>query len=109
MISTEEGLLETSTGRTIGWMLRGPSDGRVVGWFHGQPGSRYDVTALADETLTRYGVRMLAIDRAGYGATTPAGLDRRMVARDLLTVADHLGIGEFPMMAVSMGAVYALA
>jgi pimeloyl-ACP methyl ester carboxylesterase len=109
MISTDEGVLETSTGRKIGWMLRGPSDGRVVGWFHGQPGSRYDLTALTEATLTRYGVRMLAIDRAGYGDTTPVGLDRRMVARDMLTVADHLGVGEFPMMAVSMGAVYALA
>ena len=109
MISTDEGVLATMTGRKIGWMLHGPADGRVVGWFHGQPGSRYDVTALSEETLTRYGVRMLAIDRAGYGETTPVGLDRRLVAQDLLTVADHLGVGEFPVMAVSMGGIYALA
>lgn len=52
---------------------------------------------------------MLAIDRAGYGDTSAAGLDRRDVARDLLTVADHLGVAEFPVLAVSMGGVYALA
>jgi hypothetical protein len=39
MISTDEGVLATMTGRKIGWMLHGPADGRVVGWFHGQPGS----------------------------------------------------------------------
>ncbi len=52
---------------------------------------------------------MLAIDRAGYGDTSPAGMDRRDVAGDLLTVADRLGVREFPVMAVSMGGIYALA
>jgi pimeloyl-ACP methyl ester carboxylesterase len=105
----EEGVLEAAGGRTIGWMLRGAADGTVIGWFHGQPGSRRDLRAFTDETLSRYGIRLLAIDRAGYGETSPAGLDRRHVACDLLTVADHLGVGEFPVMAVSMGGVYALA
>ena len=79
----EEGVLETADGRTIGWMLRGPADGTVVGWFHGQPGSRRDVRAFTPETLSRFGFRLLAIDRAGYGDTSAAGMDRRDVARDL--------------------------
>jgi pimeloyl-ACP methyl ester carboxylesterase len=83
----EEGVLEAAGGRTIGWMLRGAADGTVIGWFHGQPGSRRDLRAFTDETLSRYGIRLLAIDRAGYGETSPAGLDRRHVACDLLTVA----------------------
>lgn len=104
-----EGVLRLDDGRSVGWMLRGPESGRVVGWFHGQPGSRQDVLAFTEETLLRFGVRLLAIDRAGYGDTSPVGLDRRDVARDLLTVADHLGCGAFPVMAVSMGGVYALS
>ncbi len=104
----EEGVLESVGGRSIGWMLRGPADGQVVGWFHGQPGSRREPRAFSEETLSRAGVRLLSIDRAGYGDTSPAGLDRRHVAKDLLTVADHLGVEEFPVMAVSMGGVYAL-
>jgi pimeloyl-ACP methyl ester carboxylesterase len=105
----EEGVLATADGRTIGWMLRGPEDGRVVGWFHGQPGSRREQCAVAEETLSRHGVRLLSIDRAGYGETSVAGLDRRDLARDLLAVGDHLGVEDFPVMAVSMGGVYALA
>lgn len=105
----DEGVLPAGQSRTIGWMLRGPEDGRVVGWFHGQPGSRKDVSALTEETLSRFGVRLLAIDRAGYGDTSPVGLNRCDVARDLLAVADHLGVDTFPVMAVSMGGVYALS
>jgi pimeloyl-ACP methyl ester carboxylesterase len=101
-------VLDVAGGRSVGWLLRGPEDGTVVGWFHGQPGSRRDVRAFSDEVLARFGIRLLAIDRAGYGDTSPVGLDRREVARDLLEVADHLGVGELPVMAVSMGGVYAL-
>lgn len=89
-------------------MVHGPEDGRVVGWFHGQPGSRRDVRAFAEDDLVRHGVRFLSIDRAGYGETTPVGLDRRDVAADLLVVADHLGIDRFPVMAASMGGIYAV-
>lgn len=107
--TVDEGVVPSDDGRTVGWMLRGPDSGRVVGWFHGQPGSRKDASAVTEETLSRFGVRLLAIDRAGYGDTSPVGLNRCDVARDLLTVADHLGIGALPVMAVSMGAVYALS
>jgi pimeloyl-ACP methyl ester carboxylesterase len=105
----EEGVLETASGRAIGWMLRGPADGQAVGWFHGQPGSRRDVRAFSEETLSRHGVRLLSVDRAGYGDTSPAGMDRRDVASDMLAVADHHGVTQLPVMAVSMGGVYALA
>jgi pimeloyl-ACP methyl ester carboxylesterase len=105
----DEGVLETSAGRRIGWLRRGPEDGRVVGWLHGQPGSRREAGVFPEETLARFGIRLVAIDRAGYGDTSPVGLDRRDVARDLLTVADHLGVEQFPVIAASMGGVYALA
>lgn len=105
----DEGVLDTADGRSIGWMRRGPMDGHVVGYFHGQPGSRREACAFPEETLSRFGIRLLAIDRAGYGETSPVGLDRRDVARDLLTVADHLDVDRFPVMGCSMGGVYALA
>lgn len=105
----DEDVLPTADGRSIGWLRRGPTDGRMVGYFHGQPGSRREAWAFSEETLARFGIRILAIDRAGYGETSPVGLDRRDVARDLLTVADHLGVDRLPVMGCSMGGVYALA
>lgn len=103
-----EGVLELEGGRTVGWLLRGPADGRPVAWLHGQPGSRRDVCAFSDAVLERWDVQLLAIDRAGYGDTSPAGLDRRTVSGDLFAVADHLGWSRFPVLAVSMGGIYAL-
>jgi len=50
-VTEEEGVLEATGGRTIGWMLRGPAEGAVVGWFHGQPGSRRDLRAFTAETV----------------------------------------------------------
>jgi pimeloyl-ACP methyl ester carboxylesterase len=89
-------------------MRRGVRGGTPVGFLHGQPGSRHDLRVLPDATLARHEVELFAIDRAGYGDTPAVGLDRRDVARDLLTLADHLGVQRFPLMAVSMGGVYAL-
>lgn len=80
-----------------------------MGYLHGQPGSRKDTMLFEDSSLERFGLRLLSIDRGGYGDTDPAGLDRRDVARDLLTVADDIGVGPLPVLAVSMGGVYALA
>ena len=107
--SEEEGVCSTADGRTVGWLMRGPEDGQVVGWLHGQPGSRRDVRVFSEDELTRHRIRFLAIDRGGYGQTDPAGMDRRDVAQDLLSVADHLHVDQLPVMAVSMGGIYALA
>jgi hypothetical protein len=63
--AVREGVLETSGGRRVGWLLRGPQDGRVVGYFHGQPGSRREALLFPDDVLARFGIRLLAIDRAG--------------------------------------------
>jgi len=104
----EDGVLETASGRRIGWQLLGPPDGDVAAYLHGQPGSRKD-TFMFEESLGRFGRRFLSVDRGGYGDTDVVGLDRRDAARDLLTVADELGIDSFPVLAASMGGVYALA
>lgn len=103
-----EGLIEVGNGRRVGWLLRGPEDGRPAAWLHGQPGSRIDIRALSDDVLERWGLRLLAIDRAGYGETTAVGLDRRDLVRDLFAVADHVGWQQFPVIGVSMGGVYSL-
>ena len=81
-------------GRTVAYDVIGPDDGPVVVLHHAAPGSRrFDpdpaVTAAA-------GVRLVTIDRAGYGdsdplpATTLPTIPQH--AADAAAVLDHLGI-----------------
>ena len=108
MVEEREGVVEADGGRRVGWMTRGVPDGVPVGYLHGQPGSRRDVRAFEEDLLEQHGVLLFSIDRGGYGDTSPAGLDRRDVAADLVVVADALGIDGFAVLAVSMGGIYAL-
>jgi pimeloyl-ACP methyl ester carboxylesterase len=108
MFEEREGVLETEGGRRIGWMTRGVAGGTPIGYFHGQPGSRRDIRLFEQDLLDQQQVLLFSIDRGGYGDTSVAGLDRRDVAADLVVVADHLGIDRFAVLAVSMGAIYAL-
>ena len=58
----------------------------------------------------RAGLRIVGIDRPGYGLSTPqAGRTIAGWAPDALAVADHLGIGQFVAVGASTGGAFALA
>lgn len=97
-----------SSGRRIGYLARGAKGGRPVIYLHGAPGSRLEQHLVPDEVLERLGVRLISIDRPGYGATDPLAGDRPARVHDVLTVADVLDIDRFPLVAVSSGGSYAL-
>ena len=86
------------------WVARGRRRRRVPGLgFHGTPGSRLQL-ALDGEPLAAAGIRLVLLDRPGYGLSTyqPA---RRLVdwPADVAQLADHLGIGRFSVMGISGG------
>jgi pimeloyl-ACP methyl ester carboxylesterase len=57
-------------GRTVAVDEHGTPDGPVVTFLHSSPGSRlYDPDPVA---TTGAGIRLLTLDRAGYGASSPA-------------------------------------
>ena len=95
-------------GRRVGYLARGPRDGRPVLYLHGAPGSRREQRILPDQVLQRFRVRLVSVDRAGYGATDPQAGGRPGRVRDVVTVCDALGIDRFPLVAVSSGGTYAL-
>jgi len=95
-------------GRRVGYLARGPRAGRPVLYLHGAPGSRREQRILPDQVLRRFGVRLVSVDRAGYGATDPLPGGRPTRVRDVLTVCDALGIDGFPLVAVSSGGSYAI-
>jgi pimeloyl-ACP methyl ester carboxylesterase len=96
-------------GRVVGFADFGtPADVAVL-WCHGGPGSRLEPAHLAPEA-TEAGLRIIGIDRPGYGLSTPQ--PGRTIARwadDALAVADCLGVARFGAVGTSTGGAYALA
>ncbi len=95
--------------RTVGFADYGSRAATAVLWCHGGPGSRAEPAHLAPQAR-RAGLRIVGIDRPGYGLSTP--LPGRTIAGwapDPLAVADHLGIGQFVAVGASTGGAFALA
>ncbi|AZV54814.1 alpha/beta hydrolase [Bacillus pumilus] len=101
------GRIHLQDGRHIGLCEYGDLEGFPVFFFHGTPGSR--VMFLDDDPISKeLGVRLICLDRPGFGLSTPQP-DRTILdwAKDVLEVADHLGIHHFSVMGVSGGGAFA--
>jgi len=96
-------------GRTLAWLELGDRGGRPVFYFHGYPGSRLE-GRLAAGAARRLGLRVLAPDRPGFGASTfQRGRTIGAWADDVLQLADRLALARFSVVGVSGGGPYALA
>lgn len=95
--------------RTVGFVdYRTPAATAVL-WCHGGPGSRLEPAHLGPQAR-QAGLRIIGIDRPGYGLSTPQ--PGRTIAGwvpDALAVADHLGVGQFVTVGTSTGGAFALA
>jgi pimeloyl-ACP methyl ester carboxylesterase len=108
-VTTSEDRFELPDGRTIGFADLGADGDLPVLWCHGGPGSRLEPEAMAPAARDA-GLRMIGIDRPGYGHSTPRpGRSIADWVPDGLAVADHLGIERFVAVGVSTGGAYALA
>ena len=105
----KQGTIKTSDGRTVGWADYGRPDQSPVVYCHGGPGNRHEPAYIAD-AAERAGLRLIGIDRPGYGLSTPQpGRSIGGWVSDGLAVVDHLGIDRFLTVGVSTGGSYALA
>jgi len=95
-------------GRGLGFAEFGPPDGPVILYFHGFPSSR-----LEPAILGAGGVRIIAVDRPGYGLSDAVtGVRPRRLAdwpRDIKCLLQSLGIERFAVFGMSGGAPYAAA
>ena len=101
--------IELPDGRVLGYEEWGDPDGLALFSLHGTPGCRLSRTP--DETLwARLGLRVVTVDRAGYGLSSPL-VGRRVghVGSDIAGLADALGIGRFVVKGTSGGGPHALA
>lgn len=96
-------------GRRLGYAEYGAMEGRPVFYFHGFPGSRLEAV-LADGVAARLGIRLLAVDRPGYGRSdAQPGRSLGDWPADVAALADALGLKRLGILGVSGGAPFALA
>jgi pimeloyl-ACP methyl ester carboxylesterase len=95
-------------GRSAQYWLGGAGHGPVVLFFHGCPDTRW-AARTGEDAARASGVRLLCVNRQGYGRSSRAPSTHASAADDALQVADALGIGEVAALGMSVGGGYAAA
>ena len=109
MPSPETKIIELDDGRDLAWIEVGDPGGVAVFAFHGSPGLGLDF-AIYHDTASQSAIRLIAVDRPGYGRSTYQ--PRRRLSQwpaDIVQLADHLGIDRFSVIGHSCGGPHALA
>jgi pimeloyl-ACP methyl ester carboxylesterase len=86
----------------------GADDGPLVLVSHGTPDTRW-VARTGAEAARVAGVRLLCLNRPGYGASTAATTTPASVADDAMAVLDQRGEGPVAVLGMSVGGLYAAA
>lgn len=101
--------LHLPDGRRLAYAEYGDPAGRPALYCHGFPSSRREARLL-EPAATRLGVRLIAIDRPGYGGSDYwAGRTIASWANDCARLLDHLGFAQVALIGVSGGGPFALA
>jgi pimeloyl-ACP methyl ester carboxylesterase len=102
-------LLSLDDGRTVCWREFGAADGQPVIALHGTPGSRLKYSA-AHDTARVLGLRLLSLDRWGYGSTSShPNPSLGTYGAEIAQFADRLGLDRFSVVGVSGGGPFAVA
>ena len=105
---TDDELVRLPDGRTAQFWFGGAADGPVVLFFHGCPDTRW--AARTGESAAReVGVRLLCVNRPGYGHSDVDASTHLSVAADAMSVADSVGVAELAVLGMSVGGGYAVA
>ncbi|MGA9344545.1 MAG: alpha/beta hydrolase, partial [Nocardioidaceae bacterium] len=84
-------VLTLPDGRQAQWWDGGDPRGSAVFFFHGCPDTRHAARSGA-AAARELGIRLVAVNRPGYGRSTSTESDHVSVADDTVAVADLLGI-----------------
>jgi pimeloyl-ACP methyl ester carboxylesterase len=97
-------------GRSLAWAEYGDPSGRPVLFFHGGPGSRLPLLPGQGEAAASSGVRLLCVERPGFGESTRHP-SRTLLgwADDVAAFASALELGRFAVIGYSAGGPHALA
>ena len=104
-----DGLVEVEGGRCFSYRDFGDPEGHPLIALHGTPGSRLKFV-VAHQAAKALGIRIIAPDRWGYGATSAhPEPSLAAFAIDLGSLADRLGLDRFSVLGVSGGGPFAAA
>jgi pimeloyl-ACP methyl ester carboxylesterase len=96
--------------RQLAYAEYGNSNGHPVLYFHGGGSSRLEPLLLGDEVFSRLGLRVIAPDRPGMGQSDfrpNRGFSDWV--KDVVALADALGLNKFSVLGISAGGGYAAA
>jgi pimeloyl-ACP methyl ester carboxylesterase len=95
--------------RKLSYAEFGQPDGHPVIYFHGGASSRLE-PLIFDELISKSGLRFIAIDRPGIGQSD-VQIDRGFsdCPKDVVFLADSLGLDKFSVLGVSSGGGYVFA
>lgn len=96
-------------GRKLAYAEFGQPDGHPVIYFHGGASSRLE-PLLFDDLINKFGLRFIALDRPGIGQSDFQP-DRGFsdCPKDVVVLADTLGLAKFSVLGVSSGGGYVFA
>lgn len=104
-----EQTMKLPDGRLLGFAEYGAPEGDPVFLLHGTPGSHLWF-AEDDPIAHEHGLRLIAVDRPGYGLSDPKkGRKILDFPADVAALADHLKLEKFAVLGTSGGSVYAAA
>ena len=106
MTDTDE--LRLPGGRRVQLWDGGDPAGTPVVFFHGCPDTRH-AAMTGHGAAVRTGVRLVAVNRPGYGVSDVHESGQASVADDAVAVTDLLGIDGFAVLGMSTGGPYAFA
>ncbi|EGX94551.1 alpha/beta hydrolase fold-1 [Cordyceps militaris CM01] len=98
-------------GRALGFAEYGDARGRkTLLYFHGYPSSRVEAKVL-DRLARAHSIRVLALDRPGYGLSTPQRPRRALLdwPRDVAAFAASQRLDRFAVLGTSGGGPFAVA
>jgi pimeloyl-ACP methyl ester carboxylesterase len=101
-------LVRLPDGRRAQLWQGGARVGPTVFFLHGCPDTRH-AARPGDDAARRAGVRLVAVNRPGYGRSDPDESGHASVADDVVAIADLLDVGRFAVLGMSVGGPYALA
>lgn len=103
-------VIDVGDGRSVAFREYGSPSGRPVIYLHGlYCCARMSAKQIAE--INSNGLRVIALDRAGYGDSSPVTKpgEIEQAADDHVSVADHLGIETFDILTFGIGTFFAFS